>query len=179
MLQRHTRSRVRLLLGSILILLFASLFFLPEIVSTYWHLRFGNSTVFHGWTVPVPRGWAAFTRGDIFIIQKVLRFYDSEDAPTISLDILSPGKPVDPERLKQASIRVISEKGYVFREERPIQIAAHLGYCLHFTTGKDQKKIRISCDSLSAELSVDYFGRSSEIETFYSVVGQIRHQDMH
>jgi hypothetical protein len=175
---RHTRPRARLLLCSILILLLPLPFFLPEIVSTYWHLRFGDSITFNGWAIPVPKGWAVFTRDDIFIIQKILRFYQSEDAPTISLGILSPGKPVDPERLKQASIRVISEQGYAFQEERPIQIAAHGGYCLHFTTGKDKKKIRISCDSLSAELSVDYFGQSSEIQTFYSVVGQIKRQDI-
>jgi len=108
----------------------------------------------------------------------MLRFYDSEDPPGIIVETLSPGKPVDPERLKQASIRVISEKGYVFQEERPIQIAAHRGYCLHFTSAKDQKKVRISCDSLSADLSVDYFGRISEIETFYSVVGQIGRQGL-
>ncbi len=119
------------------------------------------------------------THNDQLIIQKTTRFYDGEDAPTISPVILSPGKPVDPERVKQASIQVISKKGYAFQQERPLQIGTDPGYCLHFTAGKDQKNIRISCDSLSAHLSLDYFGPSSEIQTFYSVASQIRREDTH
>jgi len=178
MSQRRIRSRIVLLLGSVLILLLGcGSFFLPEIVSTYWHMRFGDSTTFHGWRIPVPRGWYASTRNDLLIIQKATRFYESEDAPTISPGILSPGKPVDPERFRQASIQVFSKQGYLFQEERPFQIGIDSGYCLHFTAHKDQKHILISCDSLSAQLSVGYLGAISEIQTFYSVVGQIKRQD--
>jgi len=180
MSQKSIRSRIVLLLGSVLILLLVcGSFFLPEIVSTYWHVRFGDSTTFHGWRIPVPRGWYAATRNDLLIIQKTTRFYDSDDAPTITPDILSPGKPVDPERLKQASIQVISRQGYLFQEERPFRIGTDSGYCLHFTADKDRKHIHIICDSLSAQLSVGYFGPNSAIQTFYSVVGQIKRQDMH
>lgn len=178
MSQNRIRSRIVLLLGSVLIfLLVCRSFFLPEIFSTYWHMRFGGSTTFHGWRIPVPRGWYAATRDDLLIIQKATPFYESEDAPTISPGILSPGKPVDPERFRQASIQVISKQGYFFQEERRFQIGRDSGYCLHFTSEKDQKHIRISCDSLAAQLSMDYFGPNSEIQTFYSVVGQIKRKD--
>jgi hypothetical protein len=176
MLQKRTRSRVALLLGSVLIFSFAGLFFLPELVSTYGHVRFGDSTTFHGWRVPVPRGWWAFTGNDQLIIQKMNRFYGKNDPPGIIVATLSPGKPVDPEALKEAAIRVISKEGYIFQEDRPIQIGTDPGYCLHFTTGKDQKNFRITCNSLAAQLSVGLFGPSSEVQTFYSVVGQIRRQ---
>jgi hypothetical protein len=178
MSQKHARSQVRLLIWSVLILLFSCAFFLPEIVSTYWHLRFGDSITYHSWRVPVPRRWYAITRDDHLIIQKTTRFYDNEDAPTIIPDVLSPSKTVDPEAFRKASIRVISKEGYVFQEERSIQIGADRGFCLHFTTSNNQKKIHITCDSLAAQLSVGFFGPSSEIQTFYSVVGQIRRQDI-
>jgi hypothetical protein len=174
--QKRYRSRVALLLGSVLILSFGGLLFLPELVSTYWHLRYGDSTAFRGWRVPVPKGWYGVTRNDQLIIQKLLRFYENGDAPTIIPEVLSPSKTVNPEALKEASIRAISKKGYVFQGERPIQIGTDPGYCLHFMTGKDQKSIRISCDSLSAHLAVHLFGPSSEVQTFYSVVGQIRRE---
>lgn len=176
---RATRQlRAVLLLAAFLILAFCAAFFLPKIISTLWHLRHGDSITFHRWRIPVPRGWYAVTRDDYLIIQKMTRFYDGEDAPTISPGILSPAKPIDPERLKQASIQMISKKGYIFQEERPLQIGTDPGYCLHFTADKDHKNIRISCDLLSAHLSVDYFGQGSETQTFYSVVGQIRRQDI-
>ena len=125
MSQNRIRSRIALLLGSVLILLLVcGFFFLPEIVSTYWHMCFGGSTTFHGWRIPVPKGWYAATRNDLLIIQKATPFYESEDAPTISPGILSPGKPVDPERFRQASIQVISKQGYLFQEERPFQIGS-------------------------------------------------------
>jgi len=127
MSQKRIRSRI---VFSVLIpLLVCGSFFLPEIVSTYCHARFGDSTTFHGWRIPVLRGWYAVTRNDLLIIQKATRFYDSEDAPTITPDILSPGKPVDPERLKQASIQVISKQGFLFQEERPFRIGTDSGYC--------------------------------------------------
>ena len=178
MLQKRIRARVRLLFWSVLIFLFSSSFFLPEIVSTYWHIRFGDSTSFHGWRVPVPKGWFALARNDYLIVQKTTRFYDREDGPTIIPDVLNASKAVDVDAFRKASIRVISKQGYVFQEERPIQIGTDSGYCLHFTNADDQKKIHISCDSLAAQLSVGFFGPRSEIQTFYSVVGQMRRQDI-
>jgi hypothetical protein len=175
MAQKAYRSRVALLLGTALILLLVSgSFLLPEIVSTYWHLRYGYSTTFHGWRIPVPRRWWAFTRDDLLIIQQPVRFYHTNDAPTISVELLSPSEPVDAEALKQASVRAFSKDGYVFQADRPIEIGTDPGYCLQFTTAKDQKRIHISCDSLSAHLALHLFGTTSEIQTFYSVIGQIR-----
>src|SRR5260370_12780535 len=161
--QRQTRSRVALLLVAVFVVLsVVGSFLLPELVSTYWHLRNGDSTAFQGWSIPAPKGWRAFTRDGFLMVQKPLRFYDREDAaPGISVEVFRPGKPVDSEVLRQASIRAISEKGYVFQEERPIQIGTDRGYCLHFTGGKDQENIRtsrISCYLSAAHLSLHPFG---------------------
>lgn len=161
------------LIAAILILAFCAAFFLPEIASIYWHMRFGSSTTFHGWRVVVPGGWWAFTREDLLIIQKSVRFYDGADAPTISVELYSPGKAVDPDALKQGSIQAISKKGYAFQEDRPIQIGTDRGYCLHFSTGADRKKARISCYFPATHLSFDLFGRNSDIQDFYSVVGRV------
>lgn len=178
MSQGHSRFRAPWLVGLILIFVFIGLFFLPEIVSTYWHLRFGDSITFHAWRVPVPRGWWAFIREDLLIVQKSLRFYQGEDAPTISVGSLSPGQSVDPKALKEAMIRRISNQGYVFQGDRSTQVGNDRVYCLHFADDKDHKKIRISCDSVTAQLSLDFFGQSSEIQDFYSLVGQIKRQDI-
>jgi hypothetical protein len=178
MTQRRTLSRSTLCLGSALILvLLAGSFFLPEIVSTYWHLRFGDSTSFGGRNIPVPKGWWASTRSDLLIIQKSLRFYQSEDAPTISVEVFGPSKQVDPETLKQASMRTITEKGYTFHDDKPIQAGTDRGYCLNFVSAKDDKSIRITCYLLQGHLSLDLFGPSSEAQTFYSVISQIRSED--
>ena len=171
---KSSQLRATSLIGAVLIVVFCGAFFLPEIISTYWHVRFGRSTTFDGWSVAVPGGWWAFTREDLLIIQKSLRFYQRDDAPTISVEIFSPGKTVDSEALKQGSIRAISQKGYVFQEDRPIQIGTDRGYCLHFSTGAGRENIRISCYLLAAHISLDLFGRSSDVQDFYSVVRQIR-----
>lgn len=173
MSSRLIRLWVRLLGGATLVLILIWSFFSPEIVSTYWHLRFGDSITFHQWKVPVPKHWAVLSRSKSFILQRPTRFYESEDVPTISLEALNPGKPVNPEYLKQNLVQAIQADGYSFQAETPIQIAANNGYCLQFKSTKNPQSFRISCDSLAAELSLDYFGPKSEVETFYSVVSRI------
>jgi hypothetical protein len=176
MLRRRRFSQASLFVGSILIFVLVGAFFLPELVSMYWHLRHGNSTTFHGWSVNVPRGWWASTRDDQLILQKTLRLYDRADWPTIVVGSLSPGKPVGPEALREALIHTLSREGYIFQQDRTIRIGNDVGYCEHFIAGNDSEAIRISCDSLGAQLSLDLFGRQFEIESFYSVVGQIKRE---
>lgn len=170
---RMSRSRAILLASLLLTLALVGLFFEPEIISTYWHLRFGNFTTFHGWRIPVPKGWWAFTKEDQLIIQKMRRFYDRRDPAGIIVGTLTPSRPVKPEALKEASIQVNSKKGYALKEDRPFSIGSGTGYCLHFSALKDEKLIHITCDSLSAGLSLDLYGRPSDIQPFYSVVSQI------
>jgi hypothetical protein len=173
--QEQHRARA-VLLNTILVLstLLSGLFFEPELVSTYWHPRYGGSTTFHGWTVLVPRGWSPATGDDQLILNKMLRFYDHRDVPSIILGTLVPRKPIDPEVLKDALIHTIVNEGYVFQETRLIHIGAHPAYCVHFASAKDPEWIRINCESLAAQLSLDLFGWHSEIQDFYSVVGQLK-----
>jgi len=164
------------LMGTFLVLAFSVAFFLPEIVSIYWHARFGDSTTFHGWKVPVPRGWWAFIREDLLIIQKPTRFYQAADAPTISVEIFSPDKSVDPEDVKQASTRAILKQGYVLQGDRPIQIGTDQGYCLDFNIANDHKNVRSSCYLSASHLSLELFGRPSEVQAFCSMVAQVRRE---
>ena len=149
------------------------LFLEPEIVSIYWHARFGNSTTFRGWKIPVPKGWWAFTHGDELIVQKMKRFYQRGDPAGIIVDTFNPSKAVEPEAFEDALIHTNSEKGYVFQEHRPIRIGAESGDCLRFSSTKGEELVHISCDSLSAQLALDLYGRASDIPTFYSMVDNI------
>ena len=167
-----TRSRVRLVSGTLLVLL-AFPFFIPEIVTTYWHSRFGDSTTFHQWKVPVPKGWFAFTREDLLIIQKPTRFFESENAPTISLALSRPADPVDPDVLKDITIRANSTNGYALQEDKPIQAGNNYGYCLDFRSDSHKDSVRISCYLPVPHLFVDFFSGPSETQTLYYLVEHI------
>lgn len=173
--QNNLRFRAYLLnIALVLSTLLTGLFFEPEIVSAYWHLEFGNAATIHGWTVPVPKGWSALTQGDELIVYKMRRFYDRREPLSIIVGTLRPSKPVEPEVLKTALIHTISNQGYVFQEAQSIQIGASPGYCLHFTSAKDPKRVRIRCESVTAQVSLDLFGRQSEIQSFYFVLGRMK-----
>lgn len=102
------------------------------------------------------------------------RFYEREDPTGIIVGFLRPGQPIDPEVLKDASIRTNSRHGYELEEDRPIKIGTKNGYCLRFGAVNDDQSIRVSCDSLPAQLSLDFSGRPSDVQTLYEVIGQIR-----
>jgi hypothetical protein len=173
--QKNLRFRAYLLnIALVLSTLLTGLFFEPEIVSTYWHLEFGNAATIHGWTVPVPKGWWALTQGDQLIVNKMQRFYDRSEPLSIIVGTLRPSKPVEPDALKTALIHAISNQGYVFQEAQSIRIGASPGYCVHFTGATDPKRVRISCESVAAQVSLDLFGRQSEIQSFYFVLGQMK-----
>jgi len=162
------------LLTTIIVLLVIVLFFQPELVSAYWHARYGNSTTFHEWSVPIPKGWRAFTREDQLIIQKMNRFYDQEGPPGIILGIVNTTNAVNPESLKESLRRTLSKDGYVFQHDRTILIDTNRGYCLHFVTAIDKHSIRISCEAPTVHLSLDFFGTDSEMQQFYYIVGQMK-----
>jgi hypothetical protein len=172
--RNYLRSRAALLTSSVLALVVAGLFLQPEIVSAYWHLRFGNATPFHGWSVPVPRGWWAFRHDDQLIIQRMLRFYERGDPAGIIVQVSTPGKPIEPETLKRASIQRISNDGYVFEEDRPIHIGTTDGYCLRFSATGRPPSIRMTCEAPSAQLSIDFYGSLSDVEAFDSVVVRLK-----
>jgi hypothetical protein len=173
--QNNLRFRAYLLnIALVLGTLLTGLFFEPEIVSAYWHLEIGNTATIHGWTVPVPKGWWALAQGDQLIVNKMRRFYDRREPLSIIVGTLRPSKPVEPEALKTALIHTISNQRYAFQAAQSIQIGASPGYCFHFTSAKDPKQVRISCDSVAAQVSLDLFGRQSEIQDFYFVLGQMK-----
>ena len=91
-----SRSWAALLASLFIALVLVGLFLEPEIVSTYWHLRFGNFTKFHEWRIPVPKGWWAFTKEDQLIVQKMRRFYDRGDPAGIIVGTLTSSKPIKP-----------------------------------------------------------------------------------
>jgi hypothetical protein len=178
MLERRRFSRASLFVASILISALIGVFFLPELVSTYWHARHGESTSFQGWALPVPRGWWAFVHDNELIIQRMNRVYDRVEPSSIVVGSLSPGKPVDPEVLREELVHTLSKEGYIFQQNQTIRIGNDAGYCVHFLANKDHERIRISCESLGARLSLDLFGRQFEIQPFYSVIGQIKRQSI-
>jgi hypothetical protein len=175
MLQKHPRLRATLLsIALIPGVLLVGLFFEPELVSTYWHMRFGDSTTFQGWTIPVPKGWWVSSNNSQLIVQKMLRFYEHRDPPSIIVEAVRPSNPVDPETLKKELIYALTNQGYSLQEDRPIHIGTHPGYCLHFINSTDPNGLHISCESMTAQLSLDFFGRHSEIQNFYLVLDQLK-----
>jgi len=75
---------------------------------------------------------------------------------------------------KQASVQRISRDGYIFEEDRPIRIGTKSGYCLRFRAVARSRKVRMSCEVLSAQLSLDFYGNRSEVDTFNSVVARLK-----
>jgi hypothetical protein len=172
---RYLRSYTALLAASSFLMLALIVgFFLPEIACTYWHVRFGNSATYHGWNIPVPTGWRATTHNEQLIITKPLRFYDTSDVPEVVVGALDASKPIDPDRLDELMVHRLSQDGYILRKIRQIQVGGRDTDCLQFGAYKPGESIRISCMCIGAHLSVDLFGRPSEIEAFYSIVSQIR-----
>lgn len=172
MARKYLHLRV-IIASFVLLSIILGLFFEPEIVSIYWHARFGSSASFAGWKIPVPRGWWAFTHEQQLVVQKMRRFYERGDPAGIIVETLSPSNAVLPEDLKEALIQANSKKGYAFQEQRPIHIGTKGGECLHFSADKGDQVVHITCNSLPAHLALDLYGRSSDIQTFYSVIGQM------
>lgn len=107
-------------------------------------------------------------------MQKPTRFYEKEEAPTISVGSFRPGDAPDREVLNRVIIQMNSKKGYIFQEDKQVQIGTDGGHCLLFSRGKSQMNMTISCYSLADQLFLDFFSHGSDTQTFYAVVSQIR-----
>ena len=171
---KYFREKSTLLIGLIVALLLFALLLQPEIVSTYWHLRYGDTIGFHGWIFHVPNGWWVLKRDDQLILQKMDRFYERDEPEEIILSTLNPPRPVALDALKYAAIQMYLKRGSALKEDRPIQLGGGTGYCLHFSASNGEKQLHITCDSLDAQLSLDFWGRSSDVQTLYSLINQAR-----
>jgi len=55
MLPKYLHSKAAFFSSFLLAAALAAFFFEPEVVSVYWHLRFGNATSIDGWRYPFQR----------------------------------------------------------------------------------------------------------------------------
>lgn len=149
-------------------------FFLPELVSAFWHLRHGKSVTFHGWMIPVPSGWWAYTYEDKLIIQKMTRVYEHIRSPEVIILPLNSRGIVNDAAFGQQLIRDFSKNGYSLQLKKAFKLAGNTVSCFEFADAAHQRNVRISCWSLDSGLSLDFLGYKHNVPVFYSVVDQIR-----
>lgn len=146
--------------------------FLPVSVSVYWHMRHGNTTYFHGSAIPIPWGWWPSNDDDELVIQKSIWTYDRSNPTMILVLNLNFNRAVNVDVFKEGLLRDLSKQGYVLRSDRDIHVGTDS--CLEFNSKTQRRNIRISCWSWKAHLSLDLFGRDSDIQSFYSVVSRVK-----
>jgi hypothetical protein len=148
-------------------------FFLPEVVSVYWHVVHGKSARFHEWRVPVPMGWWAFAGEGKLIIQRMNRSVDRDS--TVVVGDLPESGFYDYEKRKRSLIETISKGGYQFVEERKVGVAGGEGYCFVFAPihNAGHIRIRITCDVPQRRLFIDFSGAAAHAATFDSIIQHI------
>ena len=148
-------------------------FFLPEVVSAYWHVLHGKSARFHEWEVPVPMGWWAFPGEGTLIVQKIDRSLNRVSAVVVG-DLPESGF-YDYEKRKAGLIAAISKDGYQFVEERNVMVAGAEGYCFSFSPihNAGARRIRITCDVPQRRIFLDFAGASAHAAAFDSIIQHI------
>ena len=172
--KRGRFSRLGFAAASMLVCAIVVACFFPQLVGTYWHLRHGNSIEFHEWTIPVPRGWWPQTDGSQLVIQKMTWNYDRNDSTVIEVLTMNYSQPVHIDALKKAVLNQMSRDGYAFRGDRDVDIGSSPGYCAKFVNDTRHRNIHIACWSLKNHLSLDLLGYARDVQTFYSVIDQIK-----
>ncbi len=169
---RHQKVFTYLLVCAAL-LIACGVFFLPEVVSVYWHVVHGKSARFHEWEVPVPMGWRAFAGEGTLIVQKMNRSVDRDS------EVVVGGLPesgfYDYEKRKGSLIEIISKDGYQFVEERKVRVAGAEGYCFSFSPihNAGPGRIRITCDVPQRRLFLDFTGDPAHAAVFDSIIQHI------
>lgn len=169
---RHQKAFIYLLVCAALLVV-CSVFFLPEVVSAYWHVLYGKSARFREWEVPVPMGWWAFAGEGTLIVQRMNRSV-GRDSEVVVGDLPESGF-YDYERRKGTLIEIISKDGYQFVGERKVRVAGAEGYCFSFSPihNAGPGRIRITCDVPQRGLFLDFVGAPAHITVFDSIIQHI------
>jgi hypothetical protein len=146
-------------------------FFLPQVVSVYWHVVHGKSARFHEWEVPVPMGWWAFDGEGTLIVERMNRSVGRDSAVIVG-DLLESGF-YDYQKRKNALVETISKDGYQFVEERKFRVAGGEGYCFSFSATHNAERMRITCDVPQRRLFLDFAGTLANTAVFYSIIQHI------
>jgi hypothetical protein len=158
-------------------LAFASIFLLPEVVSTAWHLVHGNSARFRVLEIPVPDGWWAFTSKGTLIVQKMERS-TNQDSEVIVNDLPLPaGEVYDYDKEKTLSVKRMLKEGYRLQEERMSHMAGEDCFCLFFSDVRDTRRIRITCDIPNYRLFLYFVGDHRYAPVFDSITQHILKRD--
>jgi hypothetical protein len=167
---RHQKVFAYLLVCAALLAV-CGVFFLPEVVSAYWHIVHGKSARFHEWEVPVPMGWWAFAGEGTLIVQKMNRSVGRDSAVVVG-DLPESGF-YDYEKRKGSLIEIISKDGYRLVEERKVRVAGGEGYCFSFSSIHNAGRIRIACDVPQRRLFLDFTGGPAHAAVFDSIIQHI------
>jgi hypothetical protein len=167
------RKWLRYLLLGAALLTVVVVCFLPEVISTGWHLVHGNSARFHNWEVPVPKGWWAFTAQGSLIVQEIHKSVD-RDSEVIVQDLRLPaGITYNYEKHKTSSVEYMSKEGYRLVEDRKTRLAGEECFCLSFSQINNTERRRITCEVPNHRLFLSFVGDPGDATVFYSIIEHI------
>jgi hypothetical protein len=161
-------------LVSLAFLTFCGLFFMPELVSNVWHLFHGSSAKFHGWVVPVPRGWWAFERDGTLVIQKMQREAGDDSVVVLAPMVFDQNKGFEYEKWKGAIAQTKIGEGYQFLTEYKITLDNQEGFCLSFAKIKNNTRLSITCIVPGRHVFLEFYGDKAWSSSFDTIIEHVK-----
>lgn len=147
--------------------------FLPEVVSAGWHITHGRTVDYRAWKVDVPFEWYAISHGEGMSVERMTRL-SWEKAPEVEfLPVhFGPAYHFNYDIYGKSQAQTMRGKGYLFQDQRDVQIAGKPGMCWIFNKYKHVDQLWIACIVPKDLTSADYIGNKAYAEEFFSFLTQ-------
>ncbi len=184
-LSRQTPRWLFVLLLVLLVLASLNYVYMPEVVSTIWHLMYGRFARFETWEIPVPRGWFAYTAdqdGAGLILLRMQRLYVRRKAALVFVHSFH-RREINRfryEKWRQAEEKQLSQRGHHLVAERTARLLGQEAFCLEFALVKDPTDLEATCHIPAQSLSITFRGGPEHMQDFYFIAHGMRrrvHQD--
>jgi hypothetical protein len=169
-----TKNKVRIIVAAALAIC-ASL--LPEVVSAGWHLAHGRTVTYRAWKVVVPFGWYAISHGEQMSVERMSEIPWKEH-PIAEFQPVHFTKtyPFKYDLFGKEQAATLRGMGYLFLEQRDIQVAGKDGRCWTFDNWKNHNQLWIACIVPKDLTSADYIGDRAYANDFFSLLTQTQRE---
>jgi hypothetical protein len=149
---RILRPTVRFFLCFAVVLSLAVMYAWPKLVSLEYHLRYGDRVFIKGVSILVPKDFFVLSQDqpqDHLIVSLSCSSVGIpfRHRPSASITVYQsqsdlPFQPSQAERLMDATIGAAEDEGFALKATRKLSIANRTGYCLQFTSDRQQEVLQ-------------------------------------
>jgi hypothetical protein len=161
---------------AVLAILLAAAVLLPQLVSAGWHLAHGRTANYRSWKVSVPFGWYAMSRGEGMSVERMSELPWQQNPVATFLPVhFTKTYPFQYDLFAKEQAGTLRAMGYLFAEQRDVQVAGKGGRCWTFNSRKNNDQLWITCIVPKDLTSADYEGSKAYANDFFSLLTASQH----